>query len=399
MLLPRRVLRRAIRQYFFGVFAVLGFAYRRGRRQRSRPAPGAVREILVVRVDLLGDVLLTLPVVEGLRRAYPGARITMLTLPYTAPLALLSPAVDDVIAVDTNRIRTLRGLRDPRTWSSYARTYRTLRSRHIDLGISIYGRMASLCTFLSGAKWTVGYQSEAYPYLLDDPIPHGRHAGRLHEVEYGCQLVAHLGVEDLATHPRLQVSRAATERVAALLKAQGVGSEQTVVAIHAGSVNGSAKRWPPHHWAAFIDNLVARTQASVVLVGAQSDFPIAAQVMEGAQSPVVSLVGETSIEELLAVLDRANLVASGDSGPLHLAVARGRPLLAVYGPTDPRIYGPHAPLAPTVVLRQDLPCSPCYTLAATAECPLGDPICMRLITAPRMAQAAADVLAASSVVS
>ena len=77
-----------------------------------------------------------------------------------------------------------------------------------------------------------------------------------------------------------------------------------------------------------------------------------------------------------------------------MAVALGRPLLAVYGPTDPAIYGPYRPVGQTVVLRADLPCSPCYTATAVAECPLGDTICMRLVTVESMLDNARRILTA-----
>ena len=80
------------------------------------------------------------------------------------------------------------------------------------------------------------------------------------------------------------------------------------------------------------------------------------------------------IDELLAVLARCDLVLSGDSGPLHMAVALGRPAVALYGPTDPAIYGPlPKPGQPAMVISRGLGCSPCYNLLATAECPYGQP--------------------------
>jgi ADP-heptose:LPS heptosyltransferase len=129
----------------------------------------------------------------------------------------------------------------------------------------------------------------------------------------------------------------------------------------------------------------------VVLAGAASDVGIAREVLARAED-VVSLVGRTSVEELVALLAEANLVATGDSGPLHLAVALGVPLLAVYGPTDPAVHGPYNPVGPVVVHRRDLACSPCYTMAAVAECPLGDPICMRLVSVREMVASAVRLL-------
>jgi ADP-heptose:LPS heptosyltransferase len=136
-----------------------------------------------------------------------------------------------------------------------------------------------------------------------------------------------------------------------------------------------------------------RTGARLVLIGARDDAWIAQEVLDATSASITSVVGQTSIEELIALLQRADLLATGDSGPLHLAVALGKPVVAVYGPTDPEVYGPYNPTAPAEVHRQDLACSPCYTASTTAECPLGDPICMRLVTVRQMVEAAVPLLA------
>jgi ADP-heptose:LPS heptosyltransferase len=105
------------------------------------------------------------------------------------------------------------------------------------------------------------------------------------------------------------------------------------------------------------------------------------------------LTGETGVDELLAVLSRCDLVISGDSGPLHMAVALGRPTISIYGPTDPAIYGPAPrPGQEAVVIRRGLHCSPCYTLHATAECPHGQPSCMIDVTVGEVLSAALRVL-------
>jgi lipopolysaccharide heptosyltransferase II len=252
--------------------------------------------------------------------------------------------------------------------------------------------MASLCVFLSGAKRSVGYAGEAYPFLLDDVAPGGRYSERKHEVEYVRALARFAGAN--AVPQRLEISSpsGADAAIQERLRSLGVDDGEALVVIHAGAVNGSAKRWPSVHWAEFADRISEATGAKIVLAGAASDEPLAQEVQARSTSSVVSLVGKTSITELLALIARANLVASGDSGPLHLAIALGRPLVAAYGPTDPRVHGPYHPRSPVRIHRADIPCSPCYSMAASAECPLGDPICMRLVTVDQMVNSALELL-------
>jgi lipopolysaccharide heptosyltransferase II len=286
------------------------------------------------------------------------------------------------------------GLLDPDTWRGYLRIARELREEQFDLAISAYGQMGSLCAYLSGAKRTIGYAGEAYPHILSDPIPGGRHQERMHDVEYVRRLGAAAGA-DTPHRPALALPPDAAQRAAAILVRHGIEPPDRLVLIHAGAANGGAKRWPERNWSHFADAVHARTGAKIVLVGARADAEPAGRVVAGSAAPIISLVGATDLIELAALIQRADLVASGDSGPLHLAVALGRPLLAVYGPTDPAIYGPHHPLAPVHLHRADLPCSPCYTLSATAECPLGDPICMRLVSVETMVASAVALLTGS----
>jgi ADP-heptose:LPS heptosyltransferase len=130
----------------------------------------------------------------------------------------------------------------------------------------------------------------------------------------------------------------------------------------------------------------------IALIGSAADAPLVEEVRRRTRTPVISLAGKTDIEALIGVIAHADLVASGDSGPLHLAAAAGRPVLSVYGPTDPRIHGPYRPVAPVRLLRSDIVCSPCYSMAATAECPLGDPVCMKLVRPEPMVRAALALL-------
>jgi lipopolysaccharide heptosyltransferase II len=388
----RTSLRRSALDLSYAAVTAAGLAYRLLRRGHTCSSP--VETILVIRLDLLGDVLFSRQALQSLRLGYPHARIVLLTLPYTAPLAAAYPEVDDVIEVDTNLIRRPRNLLSPHVWAGYYRALCNLRRLRPDIAVSLSGRMASLWAFLSGAPCTVGYRREAFPFMLTHPVAGGRYERREHEVKYVRRLAEAAGGLPVDVPLAVPVSAGARARVRHMLAGEGIGENDAVVIVHAGSINGSAKRWPTPYWSAFCDRLQRDTDARVVLVGSGSDSALASEVRRGVVEPIVDLVGRTSVEDLLAVIERADLVATGDSGPLHLAVALHRPLLAVYGPTDPRVHGPFMPSAPVLVERRDLTCSPCYTMAASAECPLGDPICMRLVSVEAMVSGALQLLAA-----
>jgi lipopolysaccharide heptosyltransferase II len=387
----RSLARTSIHRFLHLLIGSVGMVAMLGNRRREGPA-GSVRTILIVRLDLLGDVVFTLPLVRGLRQAYPDARVVLVTLPYTASIAEADGVADEVITLDSNRVRRPMGMIDPRTWLGYIHAVRRIRALQPDLAISVAGKTASLVAFLSGAARSTGYEGEAYRFMLSDPVAGGRYEERVHEVEYVRRLARYSGAANSPRRLSVQVTDRDVRSMQAKLGSLHLAPNGALVVVHAGSINGSAKRWPSLYWAEFVDAVTARTGATVVLAGAESDKALSEEVLNGARGRVRSLVGDTTVGELVALIARADLVASGDSGPLHLAVALGRPLVAAYGPTDPYVHGPYHPSAPVRIHRKDLPCSPCYSMAAVADCPLGDALCMKLITVEEMVQSVVDLL-------
>jgi lipopolysaccharide heptosyltransferase II len=370
----KRECKRLIEALLYLLFAGLGLASRLRRRQAEEAEPS---RILVIRLDLLGDVLNSMPAVDALRERYPRARITMLTLPYAAAIPQRFACVDVVLSLDTNRVRSPRELLRPAFYGDVWRLIRQLRESRFDLCLSLYGRMASLLAFASGAPRRLGFAREAYPFLLTEPLPGGRFRRRRHETAWDLALAAAAGAVASARRPRLEADSAVAARMQERLRQAGVEPGCPLVGIHGGAVNGSAKRWPAGHWAALADRLIADHGCAVVLTGSAGEHPIAQDIVRRmGQKPLV-LTGTTDLPELLAVLSLCQVVVSGDSGPLHLAVALGRATVALYGPTDPLTYGP-TPAAgqSSTVIRLGLGCSPCYSLRAVAECPYGRPACM-----------------------
>ena len=375
----RQIVRTAIRAYLRILAAAAGLAAP-GRTSGSTP-----RRILVIRLDLLGDVLYSLAAPAALRHRYPDAEIDMVVLPYTAPFVKASGFDGQILTLDSNRIRTVSGLMDPRTWRDYIRLWRRMRARRYDVAVSLAGTTASLVAVLSGARRRIGYADEAYPFVLTDAVAGGRFDRRVKEVDYVMRLLEPLDITAPASLPAFLPSDRAAGTVTTKLAAAGVTSDAPLLVIHAGAVNGGAKRWPAEKWAALARDVRERAGANVVLTGGAADREIASEVVERSGGAAISLAGQTSLDELAELLRRADVVAGGDSGPLHLAAALNRPVVGIFGPTDPAVHGPALPAAPVRIYRKDLPCSPCYSLAATAECPLGDPICMRLVPAREVA--------------
>jgi heptosyltransferase-2 len=193
--------------------------------------------------------------------------------------------------------------------------------------------------------------------------------------------------------PSLRPSRASLARAEALLAERGVPASALLVGLAPGAAYGQAKQWPPERMAALAARLVTETGAICVLLGAAYDRQ-AARAIESwlrAQAPdaadrVVDLVGRTSLGALVGVAARARVVISNDSGAMHLAAAVGRPVVALFGPTNERAT---RPLGDHDVLLEDVFCRPCML----RDCPI-DHRCMKRLTVDRVFEAARRRIAA-----
>ncbi len=379
-----RVLKRLAQ---FGLRQLLGgIGYltrqRRGPLEPLRAGDPAIRRILVVRVDLLGDTVLSTPAVRALRRGYPDATIDMLVQNSTAGVLEGDPDINRVIAYNPHIWRRPNAWLRPGGWAEALRLLHTLRVPRYDLAISVSGDIGSIITRLTGARRTVGYAGEAYRHFLTDPVPGRRYKRHQHEVRYVLRLAEAAGgiVEEGDAQPRLHPNRETCAAMRSLLQEARAerGATGPIVAVHAGARNGQAKRWPLGHFAALSEMLVEQLGALVVLTGAPNEAPLAQAIERSASVPLLNLVGATTLPGLVALLAESDILVTGDSGPMHIACAVDTPVVVLHGPTDPDLSGPTAPDA--LVLRRRLWCSPCYDASATAECRFGNPVCMKGIT-------------------
>lgn len=391
---------RAVKQLTKAIMsesACIGFGAwglrRRMAGRRVAPELGGVRSILIIRLNLMGDLLFTLPSIVALRTAAPHARITMLVLPYTAELVRGSKLADRVLTADVNRWRR------PASWvagnapKEIRSVVAEMRRDPYDLCISFYGQVGAAFASLGGARYTVGYQEEGYPFSFDLALPGKRYESRRHEAEYCMDLIRALGVSATLEQPVLPDDAAAEAKVERLLAEAGAGSGQRLVAIHPGAFNMAAKRWFASRWAVVADRIQSELGRRVVLAGSASELPLAEAVQREMRTRPVMLAGRTSIPELIALLKRCELFMGGDSGPLHLASALGVPSVSIYGPTDPANSGPLGPKAR--VLRGSAGCIPCYDLKRPATCWRGDLLCMAQVSSGLVFEAAREMLGAN----
>jgi heptosyltransferase-3 len=287
-----------------------------------------MENILIVRTDRLGDVLLTTPVSTALRATFPRATISWLVRPYTAPLLGHNPDVDEILI---DRGESPGWLAD------------RIRNGRFEAAIVAFPRWRIVrALWLARVPVRIGPANKIYSILLNRRIRQHRSKGKKHEADYNLELLAPLGVSFKRYPTRYVATDDEREAARRFLETKGISGAQPLVVLHPGS-GGSSARWPIEHFAALGDALMADGCDIVVTAGPGEDHERA--MGAGMSRPPVFIAGGgVSIREMAAILSRAALVVTNSTGPLHLAVALGVPTVSVYSPVParhPARWGPY----------------------------------------------------------
>jgi heptosyltransferase-1 len=300
------------------------------------------RRILIIKPSAIGDVVHALPVLALLRRRWPAAHVAWLVTPACAGLIDGHPQLDEVIRFDRKRFG--HAWRNPAAAAALATFHRDLRRQDFDLVIDLQGLFRSgWLGFSTGAKVRVGTSTDReFGWAFHTHVaPVG---GRdRHAVDRYLAVADFLGLGTGPVEFVFPTDDADRAAVAPLLPAGPF-------AVLVPGTNWPTKQWPAERLGEMVGPLRDRFGLASVVAGAAGSATI-----PGA----VDLAGRTTLRQLVAVLERASLVVAPDTGPMHIAAALGRPLVTVFGPTDPGRTGPYG--RPDSVVRLDIPCSPCLS--------------------------------------
>jgi lipopolysaccharide heptosyltransferase II len=344
--------------------------------------------ILLVRLREIGDVVFTTPAIRALRRRFPDAHLTYIVEPHAAPIVRRNPHLNDVIV--TPRRGGARGL------AADIALGRSLRARAFDLAIDFHGGpRASLLTWLSGARERIGYEIAGRRWMYTTRAARPRALRARHSVENQWDLLAALGIappDPASDAVEMPVDTDAAAAVASRLAVAGVDARHQIAVIHVSAGN-PFRRWPLDHFVAVTRSLADGADRRVIVTSGPSEHDAADRVIVGARAALsraaalrVLSIGELSLAELRALLDRAAVYIGGDSGPLHVAATSRVAIVGLYGPTLPARSAPwrDGALRTLSLDAGELPCRPCDQRV----CAPGDFRCLTRIPPDRVVEAA-----------
>jgi len=369
-----------------------------GRLRPPAPAPAidtaTVRDVLVLRLDRIGDVLMALPALADLRRALPSARIRLAVGRWSEDVAAMAP-VDDVILWSAPWAG--RGGEGAESRVALTRKARALAARPPDVAIDLQGDVrAAFLMRLTAARARVGYANTGGGSWLTHVVPLDETVSWVEQNRRAVEVVAGPRRE---TAPAAHVT-ADPAAAQALLEREGLAIRRPLVGIHP-SGGRTIKQWPVERWREVARRLQEGFGATVVVTGGAGDAALARAVGQGLPRPVIDLAGRLSVAETMAVIGSLDLFLSPDTGPMHMACAMGTPSVAVFGPSAAERYF-SADLSPRparhVIVRRELWCAPCNLIRRPPQECVADvtPECLRIVTVDDVYAAAAGLLAAAA---
>jgi lipopolysaccharide heptosyltransferase II len=324
-----------------------------------------MRRILVVNVNWIGDVIFSSPIFKALKAEFPRAHISCLADPRVREVLESIPGIDEIIVYDEKG-------KHGDLFAKLALLLQ-LRRKRFDTAILLHRSLTrALLVYGAGIPRRIGYDEKGRGRYLThrSEFP----GADVHRSDRYIHIIESYGVNVQDRQCRLNVCPEADSAVKAMLAAENVHDDDFVVVVNTGG-NWELKRWPHERFSRLIDRLMNVVRVKVILPGAVKDVPLIRKITAPLNCKPLNWAGRTNLKQLLALLKRADVVVSADSGPLHMASGVGTRVIGLFGPTRPEITGPRGE-GRSVVLQCDVGCNrePCYHL----KCP--DNVCMKAIT-------------------
>ena len=334
------------------------------------------KNILIIKLRHIGDVLLSTPVLRELREAYPDAQLTMLVNRGTEGILAHNPDITEVLCLEKGN------------WNAQLKFVQMLRRRGFDCVIDLTdGDRSAVISLATGAPIRIGFNAEhRWRGLLYSKVAKPRPVDQ-HRVDYDLCALRALGLDPKPGMPTVSVSPSEEQVVEKWLQEHGLAGEDTPrLLLFQPGARYSLKVWPPERFAQLADRLSDQFGCRILLGGDQREREVAEQVARKTRCAPVVVAGKFSLLQFASLVKRCALFVGNDGGAMHIAATVGTPVVALFGPTYPQRWGPRGEL--TQVIYKGLDCRACYH----PTCLRGDDSCMQQITVDEVFSAASRML-------
>lgn len=357
---PSAAQKRALAALLEAPLQALQWGYRRGRRRTEPPIDlsdpaqtAAVQRVLVVRLDAIGDLLLSHPALAVIRRRFPNAQVDLVASPVSAEVLQGNPYIDHLV---TYRAPWHVAWRGAEVWwpGEAARFWGVadaLAAARYDVAFELRGDLRDILFMATAApRTTVGTSFRGGRRLLHYDVPVPRHA---HQVDMAVAIASAGGPPQPAPPPQVYP----TADDVAVARAHLPEARDWLIGLHLGA-GFPSKQLPFGHFVQVVEAIhQAHPQAAFVVVGAAAERRLAQALKEATLLPVHDLTGKLTLLQTAAALQHCRLFIGNDSAPMHVAAAVGTPVVTFFGPSEPWKFHPRG--VPYRLLEVDLPCRPC----------------------------------------
>ena len=310
------------------------------------------KKILIVRLDRIGDVLLSTPALKAVRDAYPDSHLAVMVRPYSRDIVEGNPYLDEGILYDTAA--------SEKTLVGNIKFIRLLREKKFDTAIILHPTTRShILTAMAGIPERIGYDRKL-SFLLTKRVPHTKQLGLKHEIDYTLGLLRYMGIASADRTLYMPVKTESEKKIRDLFEKNGIKSGDTAVVINP-CASCASKRWNAEHFAKVADGLISSHNAKIIIIAGPSDKATGDRVASLMAGPSLNLSGKTTVADVAGILRQSRLFISNDSGPVHIACAVRTPVIAIFGRSDrglsPERWGPSG--EGDIVLHKDAGCRIC----------------------------------------
>ena len=282
-----------------------------------------MERILIVNVNRVGDVIFSSPIFKALKEAYPKARISCLAVPRVKEVLESIPGIDEIIVYDEEGKH-----RNP---MAKLKLIVQLYRKRFDIAFLLHRSLTrALLVYFAGIPQRVGYDIKNRGKFLTHKVDFLD--DEVHRSDHYLNVIESFGVPVDDRRCQLQASLSVEKDMENILRSKGIDENDFLVVVNPGG-NWDLKRWPSENFSRLINIISNESDAKIVISGAYKDTALVKKMNNLGFQDAVDLTGQTDLKQLMALMKRADIVVSGDSGPLHLANSVGSDVIGIYGPT------------------------------------------------------------------